>query len=56
MTLGRGTRLGPYEILSAIGEAILEFNRGGTTIGLQATGTSGSAAIKFDSNGVGDGN
>lgn len=50
-----GQRAADQEILSAIGDAILEFNRGGTTIGLRVTGTTGSAAIEFDSNGHADG-
>lgn len=42
-----GQRASDEEILAAVGEAILEFNRGGSTVGLQAAGTTGTAAITF---------
>jgi len=43
-----GARASDEEILSAIGQAILEFNRGGPTIGLQVAGTTGKALVSFD--------
>ncbi|HXH36426.1 MAG TPA: hypothetical protein VNJ54_18765 [Plantibacter sp.] len=43
-----GERTSDEVILNAVGEAIREFMKGGTAIGLQIAGTSGSATIAFD--------
>lgn len=45
-----GERTSDEVILNAIGLAIQEFNRGGSTIGLQAAGTDGQASITFKKN------
>ena len=42
-----GQRASDEEILTAVGEAIREFNKGGSTIGLQAAGTTGTVKVEL---------
>lgn len=50
-----GQRATDEAILTAVGKAIVEFTKGGSTIGLQAAGTTGTAKIAIESAKDGDG-